>query len=213
MISSKEMKYEQDNPVPNGTVCTAIYDALPEFHIDLDFKKGEKIVIVEPCNVLFFYIGKNEEGKTGVIPINYFNFVKKEKVDNKAEDDRVKNAPQGVAGNQSPVATRRAPGSPRGSPLSSKPPVAARGSNTLPVGSNLSGFVREDSPPAAISRTGTSIDEYMDRRPPCPLPPEAAASPVSSMAATDNFKKTSGWFTPSAQQVWCIGMKASIKCI
>ena len=74
MISSKEMKYEQDNPVPNGTVCTALYDALPEYHIDLDFKKGDKVVIVEPCNVLFFYIGRNEEGKNGVVPINYFTF-------------------------------------------------------------------------------------------------------------------------------------------
>lgn len=74
MISSKEMKYEQDNPVPNGTVCTALYDALPEYHIDLDFKKGDKVVIVEPCNVLFFYIGQNEERKSGVIPINYFTF-------------------------------------------------------------------------------------------------------------------------------------------
>ena len=199
MISSKEMKYEQDNPVPNGTVCTAIYDALPEFHIDLDFKKGDRIVIVEPCNVLFFYIGKNEEGNTGVIPINYFNFAKKAKVDNKAEGDVVRNAPQGVAGNQSPVATRRA----LDSPVMSKPPVAPRGSNTLPAGSSLSGFLREDSPPA-IPRAGTNIDEFMDRRPPCPLPPEAVGSTVSPMAANENFKRTSGWFAPSAQQVWCI---------
>ena len=74
MISSREMRYEQDNPVPNGTVCMALYDALPEYHIDLDFKKGDKVVIVEPCNVLFFYIGRNDEGKNGVIPINYFTF-------------------------------------------------------------------------------------------------------------------------------------------
>ena len=57
MINTSELKYEDDNPVPAGTVCTALGDAEPEYDCDLDFKK---ITIVEPCNVLFYYIAKNQ---------------------------------------------------------------------------------------------------------------------------------------------------------
>lgn len=196
MISSKEMKYEQDNPVPSGTVCTALYDAIPEYHIDLDFKKGEKIVIVEPCNVLFFYVGRNEEGKEGVIPINYFTFEITSPNDNPADNDNARSQPPPLVAPkpQSPLAqARRTPGS----PVLTRPPVAPRGSNTLPAGSSLSRhFSRDDD----TSPGGASVDD-IDRRPPCPLPPEAT-NPVNPMAANDNFKKTSGWFTPNVQQVW-----------
>lgn len=83
----------------------------------------------------------------------------------------------------------------------SRPPVAPRGSNTLPAGSSLSGYCSRDEPPAA-ARMSSSVEDDIDRRPPCPLPPEAI-NPVNPILATDNFKKTSGWFTPSAQQVQC----------
>ena len=83
----------------------------------------------------------------------------------------------------------------------SRPPVAARGSNTLPTGSSLYSYRGRDDPPA-FTRTSSSIDDDIDRRPPCPLPTEVT-NPVNPVLATDNFKKTSGWFTPSVQQVQC----------
>lgn len=194
MIPSREINFEQDNPVPNGTVCTALYDARPEYHTDLDFKKGEKIVIVEPCNVLFFYIGRNEEGKEGVIPINYFTFDSS----SGGSSDRTESQPA-----HSYFPLPEVPGVPQspsvdpktsGSPVQARRTVVARGSSTLPVGSSLSG--QDDA-----NQARTNVVDDIDRRPPCPLPPEAT-NPVNPMVATDNFKKTSGWFKPNIQQVW-----------
>ena len=192
MISSKEMRYEQDNPVPNGTVCTALYDAIPEYHIDLDFKKGDKISIIEPCNVLFFYIGKDEEGKEGVIPINYFTFdSKKPPEDNDNKDtsgDRYVTSQSGPSQQLGPFQQpgppqvapkpmsplpRRAPNSPLLSGV--RPPVSPRLSNTLPAGSRMpSQFSMYDDTPQA----GASVVDDIDRRPPMPLPPEAT-NPVT----------------------------------
>ena len=208
MISSKEMRYEQDNPVPEGTVCTALYDAIPEYHIDLDFKKGEKITIVEPCNVLFFYIGKNEEGKEGVIPINYFTFDSKKPPEDDSTGERYVTSqsgplqpappqigpPQVAPKPRSPL-PRRSPDSPV---LSNRPPVAPRTSNTLPASSRMPSQYGDDDAPQA---SGTSVVDDIDRRPPMPLPPEAT-NPVNPTVANENFKRTSGWFTPNVQQVW-----------
>lgn len=194
MISSKEMKFEQDNPVPNGTVCTALYDAAPEYNIDLDFKEGEKVVIVEPCNVLFFYIGRNSEGKEGVIPINYFTF----ESNKSTSDDTATNDNTNTASSQPPQVAPKPSVHPRppGSPVLTKPPVAARTSNTLPSGSTLFGEFRQFANQSAV--------DDIDRRPPCPLPPEATINQVNPMLATEEFKKNSGWFTPGIQQVWCV---------
>ena len=86
----------------------------------------------------------------------------------------------------------------------SRPPVAPRGSSTLPAGSSLSSYHSQDDPPT-VGRIGSSAEDDIDRRPPCPLPPEAT-NPVNPILATDDFKKTSGWFTPSVQQVCVILM-------
>jgi len=196
MISSREIKFEQDNPVPNGTTCTALYDALPEYGIDLDFKKGEKVVIVEPCNVLFFYIGRNLDGNEGVIPINYFKF-----------DTAKRELPEAVASNdfsKPPRSPRVAPKPRRlGStetPQSPKPvPVPRVRVDTLLRGQSLPS---QSSLVAAYDDRDITKAKYsdIDRRPPMPLPQDAVALPVSSMAA-DKFKTDSGWFMPSLPHV------------
>ena len=215
MISSKEMRYEQDNPVPNGTVCTALYDAIPEYHIDLDFRKGDKVTIVEPCNVLFFYIGKDAEGKEGVIPINYFTFDSKKPPEDKPSEGNDQTGDRYVTSLQAPsqqepsqpaglpqvapkplsASIRRSPNSPV---LSARPPVSPRLSNTLPAGTRMpSQFnVDDDTPQAGAS----NVVDDIDRRPPMPLPPEAT-NPVNPAVANENFKRTSGWFMPNVQQV------------
>lgn len=38
---------------------------------DLSFRCGEQLTIIEPCNVVFWYLAENSEGKRGVIPINF----------------------------------------------------------------------------------------------------------------------------------------------
>lgn len=205
MISSKEMKYEQENPVPSGTVCTALYDAVPEYHIDLDFKKGEKVVILEPCNVLFFYKGRNEEGKEGVMPINYFSFELNKPPDddgeNKAENDYTQ---EGARARPPPQVAPKPSSQPRhapGSPVLSKPSLGTKASNTLPAGAKLYGQPgwNDDTPGGSASATASVVDD-IDRRPPCPLPPEVT-NPVNPIVANDNFKRTSGWFVPNVQQV------------
>lgn len=38
---------------------------------DLSFKVGELITIVKPCELMFWYIGKNDKGETGMVPRNF----------------------------------------------------------------------------------------------------------------------------------------------
>ena len=195
MISPKEIKFEQDNPVPNGTVCVALYDATPEYDIDLDFKKGEEMVIVEPCNVLFFYIGRNSLGNEGVIPINYFRF-----------DTSKQTKPQVLqlqtAGSPNPSHSPRVAPKPRRSisnesphqPQKPKPIPRPRG-ETMPRGQSLPSHSSLDDDTAS----STNYPD-IDKRPPMPLPQEVVVPSNSSMSA-DKFKTDSGWFTPNLSHV------------
>ena len=38
---------------------------------DLSFRCGEQLTIIEPCNVMYWYLAENREGKRGVMPINF----------------------------------------------------------------------------------------------------------------------------------------------
>ena len=38
---------------------------------DLSFRCGEQLTIIEPCNVMYWYLAENSEGKRGVMPINF----------------------------------------------------------------------------------------------------------------------------------------------
>lgn len=38
---------------------------------DLPFKVGEVLMIIEPCNVVYWYLAENSSGKRGIIPITY----------------------------------------------------------------------------------------------------------------------------------------------
>ena len=203
MISSKEIKFEQDNPVPNGTVCIALYDASPEYNIDLDFKKGEQIVIVEPCNVLFFYIGRNLLGNEGVIPINYFKFDTSKKTTPEIQ------LPAGNEGRSSPHLTSSPPRSPKVAPKPrnktgsvdfspQKPIPAPRGrGEPLPRGQSLPSHTSADDDRDSPRTNYPDID----KRPPMPLPQDVVAPPPSSSMATNNFKTDSGWFTPNLPHV------------
>lgn len=48
---------------------TALYAG--EHEHDLPFNTGDIITVLEPCNVVFWYLGENSRGKRGVIPINF----------------------------------------------------------------------------------------------------------------------------------------------
>lgn len=39
---------------------------------DLAFSKGDVVTVLEPCNVMFWYLGENSTGRRGVVPINFF---------------------------------------------------------------------------------------------------------------------------------------------
>lgn len=73
-MSVTYFQYIHDYTAITGTVCMAMWDAVQEYKMDFDFKKGKKVVIEEPCRCLFFYIAKNVEGKRGIIPINFLSF-------------------------------------------------------------------------------------------------------------------------------------------
>ena len=38
---------------------------------DLPFRTGDQLTIIEPCNVVFWYLAESEQGRRGVIPINF----------------------------------------------------------------------------------------------------------------------------------------------
>ena len=38
---------------------------------DLPFSRGDRLTILEPCNVIFWYLAEDAHGKRGVIPINF----------------------------------------------------------------------------------------------------------------------------------------------
>lgn len=38
---------------------------------DLPFMLGDELTIIEPCNVIFWYLAEDRHGKRGVIPITY----------------------------------------------------------------------------------------------------------------------------------------------
>ena len=38
---------------------------------DLPFKRGEVLIVIEPCNVVYWYLAENNQGQRGVIPITY----------------------------------------------------------------------------------------------------------------------------------------------
>ena len=38
---------------------------------DLPFVKGEVLTIIEPCNVVFWYLAENKKGQRGIIPITH----------------------------------------------------------------------------------------------------------------------------------------------
>ena len=38
---------------------------------DLSFSLGDHLTVLEPCNVIFWYLAEDAQGKRGVIPINF----------------------------------------------------------------------------------------------------------------------------------------------
>ena len=38
---------------------------------DLSFRCGEQLTIIEPCNVMYWYLAENSKGKRGVMPVNF----------------------------------------------------------------------------------------------------------------------------------------------
>jgi hypothetical protein len=89
---------EEETPVPPLTKCTAIKSflgkisrratyilAMLQVHVtinmispptgeqatDLPFERGEILTIIEPCNVIYWYLAENSMGRRGVIPITY----------------------------------------------------------------------------------------------------------------------------------------------
>jgi len=214
MISSKEIKFEQDNPVPNGTVCIALYDASPEYEIDLDFKKGEQIVIVEPCNVLFFYIGRNSLGNEGVIPINYFKFDTSKKTTPEVSQGAtaINSSTESSSPVTSPVTSSRLLSHSSSSPKVAPKPRRSGSADPpqhLPKPKPIPRSRGESLPRGQGVPSHSSIDDDVifraqypdiDKRPPMPLPQDAVV-PSSSSVAMDKFKTDSGWFAPSLPHV------------
>ncbi|CAI8004235.1 hypothetical protein GBAR_LOCUS3860 [Geodia barretti] len=62
---------EQARPLPPYTKVTAIQDFQPQHPHDLPFSRGDRLTILEPCNVIFWYLAEDAHGKRGVIPINF----------------------------------------------------------------------------------------------------------------------------------------------
>ena len=54
-----------------GILSSYFYTPIGQYSHDLPFKKGETITVLEPCNVIYWYLGENAAGKRGVIPINF----------------------------------------------------------------------------------------------------------------------------------------------
>lgn len=48
-----------------------IISLLGEQPNDLPFVCGEVLTILEPCNVVFWYLAENTRGRRGIIPITY----------------------------------------------------------------------------------------------------------------------------------------------
>lgn len=64
--------------VPGGESILCVLDisnSLPfpagEQSSDLPFECGEVLTIIEPCNVIYWYLAENSMGRRGVIPITY----------------------------------------------------------------------------------------------------------------------------------------------
>ncbi len=51
--------------------CIIILYNTGETAHDLPFSVGDVITVLEPCNVVFWYLGENSVGRRGVIPINF----------------------------------------------------------------------------------------------------------------------------------------------
>ena len=78
---------EDNNPVPPYSRCIAIRDFVGKLlrgdedtylfwysgqqPQDLSFRCGEQLTIIEPCNVMYWYLAENSEGKRGIMPINF----------------------------------------------------------------------------------------------------------------------------------------------
>ena len=54
--------------------------AAAEHPHDLPFSTGDQLTILEPCNVIFWYLAEDSQGRRGVIPINFVQVVRGEGV-------------------------------------------------------------------------------------------------------------------------------------
>eukprot|EP00731_Ephydatia_muelleri_P022866 Em0015g449a len=206
---------EQETPVTMYTKCVALADFEGQYSHDLPFKKGETITVLEPCNVIYWYLGENAAGKRGVIPINFLQALQQRPpsvLPPKPERRPAlppkpptapalpKRPPQGV-----PRVTRSAPDS---NPQWSK---------TLPS------RPRPPAPPPSLSES--EVPFAIDTRPPMPVPRTAGKSrscetlssrapssddraakprPVlkqSRYLTVDEFRENSGWFKPTLEKV------------
>ncbi|XP_064404262.1 uncharacterized protein LOC135349648 [Halichondria panicea] len=66
-MTEQAIEHEND-PLQPGQRCMAVQDFDGQEEGDLPFKIGEKIIIVEPCELVFWYKARNEGGSTGVVP-------------------------------------------------------------------------------------------------------------------------------------------------
>ena len=57
-------------------VCVCVCAHAGDTPHDLPFSVGEVITIIKPCNVMFWYLGENSDGRRGVIPINFLEVKK-----------------------------------------------------------------------------------------------------------------------------------------
>ncbi|KAL5460519.1 hypothetical protein EMCRGX_G033970 [Ephydatia muelleri] len=66
---------EENDPFLPGQVCRAEEDFEGQEEGDLSFQNGEMLTIVQPAEMAFWYIARNEQGMTGTVPKTYLTAV------------------------------------------------------------------------------------------------------------------------------------------